>query len=170
MGPSALGVVIAATEQSPEKLGPDSCRSFVSGLPGDPAAKTDFSCASCGGIFTSWEEAGIQRVLLCGIETHVCVQQTAIDLAAAGYQVFLAVDAVGSRFQLDHETALRRLEASGATLTTTEAALFEWCGGADNPAFKAISSLAKEAVSTRVIRPSGGRPSFHTAAPALIFS
>ena len=88
--------------------------------------------------------SGIHRVLVCGIETHVCVQQTVLDLLAAGFQVLVAVDAVSSRFAIDHETALRRMEASGALLTTTEAALFEWCGEAGKAEFKEISKLAKE--------------------------
>jgi hypothetical protein len=58
--------------------------------------------------------------MLCGLETHVCVAQTALDLLARGYAVFVAVDAVASRHPIDHETALRRLEAAGArSLTTT---------------------------------------------------
>ena len=66
----------------------------------------------------------------------MCVQQTVLDLLAAGFQVYVAVDAVASRFALDRETALRRMEMSGATLTTTEAALFEWCEVAGTPEFK----------------------------------
>ena len=80
-------------------------------------------------------------VLICGLETHVCIQQTALDLLARGLTVFIAVDAVGSRHALDHEIALRRLEASGAILTTTEAALFEWCGSAEHPQFQAVRKL-----------------------------
>jgi isochorismate hydrolase len=83
-------------------------------------------------------------VLLCGIETHVCVGQTALDLLAAGFRVYIAVDAVAARSTLDHETALRRMESSGAVLTTTEAALFEWCIRAGTPEFRQISALAKE--------------------------
>jgi hypothetical protein len=61
-----------------------------------------------------------------------------------GYRVYLAVDAVGSRLPLDHDTALRRMELAGAVLTTTEAALFEWCQKAGTPEFKAISSLVRQ--------------------------
>ena len=63
---------------------------------------------------------------------------------AAGFQVNLAVDAVGSRFAIDHETALRRMEASGALLTTTEAALFEWCNEAGTEVFRGVSALVRE--------------------------
>ena len=79
-----------------------------------------------------------------GDDAHVCIQQTVMDLMAAGFGVYVVVDAVGSRFDIDCETALRRMDSSGATLTTTESALFEWCGSSDTPAFKQISDLVKE--------------------------
>ena len=138
-----LGVRAAATEQYPEKLGPTEPQladRIASAIP----AKMTFSCGSCGELFAGWHAAGIHRVLVCGIETHVCVQQTVLDLLAANYQVFVAADAVGARHAIDHEIALRRMEASGALLTTTEAAMFEWCGVAGTPEFKQISALAKE--------------------------
>lgn len=142
-GARALGVRAAATEQVPQKLGPTVAS--VAAAIGRPAeAKSDFSAAACPAAVADWVAAEIDRVLLCGIETHVCVQQTALDLASAGYLVFLAVDAVGSRYAVDHKTALQRMQSAGVTLTTTEAALFEWCGGADHPQFKTISTLAKE--------------------------
>ena len=84
------------------------------------------------------------KLLLCGIETHVCVQQTALDLIAADFDVFVCVDAVGSRYSIDHETAIRRMESCGVTITTTEAAMFEWCESSAAPQFKAISNLAKQ--------------------------
>jgi isochorismate hydrolase len=111
---------------------------------GAPRAKLAFSCGACGEIFAEWRSAGIERVLVAGIETHVCVQQTALDLLAAGYQVYVAADAMGARGTLDHEMALRRMDSAGATITTTEAALFEWCGAAGTDAFRQISALAKE--------------------------
>ena len=78
----------------------------------------------CGSdAFTAALTADIESVLICGLETHVCIQQTALDLLARGLTVFIAVDAVASRHTLDHEIALRRLESSGAILTTTECGL-----------------------------------------------
>jgi nicotinamidase-related amidase len=74
----------------------------------------------------------------------VCVLQTALDLAAAGFEPYVAVDAVGARNTIDHGTALRRMESAGVVLTTTETAMFEWCRTADGPEFKRISALAKE--------------------------
>jgi isochorismate hydrolase len=82
--------------------------------------------------------------VLAGIETHVCVQQTALDLLSQGFHVFIPVDAVGSRYAVDHETALRRMEKAGAVLTTAETCVFEWVGGSNHPQFKAISRLVQD--------------------------
>ncbi len=142
-GAKILGVRAAATEQYPEKLG-KTVPELTERLTTKPSAKMAFSCGECNEIFGSWREAGIHRVVVCGIETHVCVGQTVLDLLAAGFQVLVVADAVGSRHAIDHEIGLRRLEASGALLTTTEAALFEWCVEAGKPEFKLISALAKE--------------------------
>lgn len=141
-GAKALGVATAVTEQVPEKLGP-TVAELAERLP-EPITKRDFSAGACNELITELRDARVRHVVLAGIETHVCVAQTALDLLSAGFEPVLAVDAVCSRFEIDHATALRRLEASAITLTTTEAVLFEWCESAADPAFKAISSLAKE--------------------------
>jgi len=138
----AFGVAKSATEQYPQGLGP-TVPELAAKL-GDIPAKTTFSCGECGDLFRGWAERGIGKILLCGIEAHVCVQQTAFDLMAHGFRTYLAVDAVGSRFAVDYETALRRMDSAGVTLTTTEAAMFEWCGRSGTPAFKQISALVKE--------------------------
>ena len=89
-------------------------------------------------MFAHLAERGIHKLLLCGIEAHVCVQQTALDLMAAGFRVYLAVDAIGARYDIDRDIALRRMETSGATLTTTEAALLLVC--VPTPAFSPSAS------------------------------
>jgi len=136
-----------ATEQYPEKLG-STVESLATLLPEPAVSKLAFSAAGCTGLFAQQlseiSTGGRHRALLCGIETHVCIQQTAYDLLSAGYQVFLAVDATGTRHKHDHEIALRRMESAGVVLTTTEAALFEWCREAGTPEFKQISQLVKE--------------------------
>jgi len=144
-GANILGVRTAATEQYSEKLG-GTVPDLASRLQGPAPSKLAFSCGACGELFADWQDAGIHRVLVCGIETHVCIQQTVLDLMAAGYQVLVAADAVAARHTIDHEIALRRMEASGAILTTTEAALFEWCAVAGTPEFKKISALVKEEI------------------------
>lgn len=138
----ALDVATAATEQYPDKLS-HTVPELRERL-GPAPDKLSFSACACGPIFDGWREQGLFRVLVCGIETHVCVMQTALDLSAAGWLVYVAVDAVGTRHVVDHETALRRMESAGVVLTSTEAAMFEWCRTAGTPAFKTISNLAKE--------------------------
>jgi nicotinamidase-related amidase len=144
-GARILGVGATFTEQNPEKLGPTAAELARAGTAQlAPLAKMAFSCGACGELHPQWQSAGIERVLLCGIETHVCVQQTALDLLSAGYRVYVAADAVASRNAVDHAWALERMQASGAVITTTEAALFEWCERAGTPEFRQISALAKE--------------------------
>lgn len=144
-GAKLLDLPVVATEQYPRGLGPTSAAVREKLGPGDLPSKTCFSCRECGELFTGLRARGVYKILLCGIEAHVCVQQTALDLLAESFRIFLAVDAIGSRHALDHDIALRRLESSGATLTTVESALFEWCETASAPEFKAISALVKQA-------------------------
>jgi nicotinamidase-related amidase len=138
----ALHVPISATEQYPERLSPTvpELRERIGKAP----SKMCFSACVCGEIFEQWRADNRYRILVCGIETHVCIMQTALDLAAAGFEPYLAVDAVGARYAIDHDVALRRMESSGVILTTTETAIFEWCRTADRPEFKKISALVKE--------------------------
>lgn len=112
-----------------------------------PASKEKlrFSAAECLG----WETAANTidsrtRIVLTGIEAHICVQQTALDLLAAGYRVIIPVDAIASRNQLDWEIAIKRMENSGACITTTQSILFEWCEVAGTAEFKQISRLVTE--------------------------
>jgi nicotinamidase-related amidase len=141
-GAQILGVPFAATEQYPKGLGPTTPE-LAKRLEG-AHAKMAFSCGECGGLFSGWTERGVSKVLVCGIESHVCVQQTVLDLLADGMRVYVAVDALGARYEIDHTTALRRMDSAGATLTTTESALFEWCRIAGTPEFKQISKLVRE--------------------------
>lgn len=133
-----LGVPAILTEQYPHGLGPTT-PALAGRLP--PAvSKMAFSC--CGSeAFVAALPATAATVVLAGLETHVCVTQTALDLLARGFGVFVAVDAVASRHALDHEVGLRRLEAAGAVLTTSEAVLFEWCRSAAHPQFQAVRRL-----------------------------
>ena len=141
-GAKILGLPVAATEQYPKGLGatvPELAQRL-----GEIPSKLTFSCGGCPEVFRQLEERGVHKLLVAGIECHVCVQQTVLDLLAAAWRVYVAVDAVGSRGELDYRTALRRMESSGATLTTTEAALFEWCDAAGTPEFKQISQLVRQ--------------------------
>ncbi len=141
-GARILGVPVVASEQYPQGLG-----ATVEGLASrleDRRSKLYFSCRELPELFLDLRQRNIEKLLVCGIETHVCVQQTVLDLLADGWRIFVAVDAVGSRNELDHQIALRRIESSGAVLTTTEAALFEWCQAAGTPEFKQISRIVRE--------------------------
>jgi nicotinamidase-related amidase len=137
-----LGVATAATEQYPDRLSATvpELKQRLGKIPD----KLCFSAGVCGSIFERLRNDGLYRVLVTGIETHVCVMQTSLDLVADGWMVYVAVDAVGSRRDVDHKTALRRMEAAGVVVTSTEAAMFEWCRIAGTAEFKQISALAKE--------------------------
>ena len=137
-----LGLPTLATEQVPAKLGP-TVPALAELLP-TRLLKITFRAGGAKGFWDWLEAAQIQHVALVGIEAHICVAQTALELVGRGIEVQVPIDAVGSRFSTDLAVALRRLERSGVTLTTTEATLFEWVESADHPRFREISALVKE--------------------------
>ncbi|PQO45259.1 hydrolase [Blastopirellula marina] len=139
-GAAILEVPVLGTEQYPKGLG--ATVPEIAERLGEVPEKLEFSSCNC--VAEKLTKLNRPKVLLAGIEAHVCVQQTALDLLALGYDVLLAVDAIGSRFRQDKRIALRRMESCGVTLTTTEAALFEWCRVAGTPQFKQISGLVRE--------------------------
>jgi nicotinamidase-related amidase len=136
-----LDVPVFATEQYPRGLGPTVDE--LAGLIPDRPAKTAFHCLGAPGIAEGLATSGVRHVTLAGIEAHVCVAQTALELLRLGYVVQIPADAVGARFEVDREFALRRLERAGAVVSSTESALFEWIGGAEHPRFKEFSALIK---------------------------
>lgn len=141
-GARILDVPVTATEQYPKGLGP-TVPELASRLPTRPN-KVAFSCCAIPAIVEDLERDARSKVVLAGIETHVCVLHTALDLLAKDFRVYIPMDAVGSRYPLDHEQALRRLENAGAIITTSETTVFEWLGGADHPRFKQVSALVQE--------------------------
>lgn len=136
------GLPVLATEQYPKGLGP-TVAELAKRLPQRPD-KVAFSCCAVPSVVNTFREQARTKVVLAGIESHVCVLQTALDLLAEGFRVYIPVDAVGSRYAVDHEYALRRLENLGAILTTSETCVFEWIGGAGHPEFKKISQLVQD--------------------------
>jgi nicotinamidase-related amidase len=138
----ALSIPVWATEQYPEGLGPTVPEIAVL-VPHRPS-KTSFSCCGVPELVEQLHGRHVRHVTVVGIEAHVCVAQTALELMRLGFAVQVPADAVGSRHPLDWEFALRRLERAGAVVSTTESVLFEWVEGSDAPAFKAISALVKE--------------------------
>jgi len=141
-GAKILGLPVVATEQYPKGLGP-TVPELASRL-GQIPDKVMFSCRGCPQLFEDLAQQGIRKLLVVGVEAHVCVQQSVLDLLADGWRVFVAADAVGSRFAIDYQTALHRMSCAGAFLTTAEAALFEWCEVAGTDEFKQISHLVRE--------------------------
>jgi nicotinamidase-related amidase len=133
-------IPLSCTEQYPQGLGP-TIPELADLLP-KPVEKLRFSAAEClgwGNIANTIDSR--TKIVLTGIEAHICVQQTALDLLAAGYRVIIPIDAVASRNQLDWQTSIKRMENSGAVITTTESILFEWCEIAGTEKFKQISNL-----------------------------
>jgi len=139
-GAGILGVPVSATEQYPKGLG--HTIGELKELIGEAPDKVRFSCAEVLNWGSAAEEPDSRdQVVVAGMEAHVCVLQTALDLLAQGYRVYVAADAVGSRSKLDWKIALDRLSACGAVVTTTESVLFEWCETAGSPEFRQISKL-----------------------------
>jgi nicotinamidase-related amidase len=141
-GARVLGMPVQATEQYPKGLG-STVAELAKRLPERPD-KVAFSCCAVPAVPQNFQSAARSKIILAGIETHVCVQATALDLLAQGFRVYVPEDAVASRYAIDHDRALHRLEQAGAIITTSEAAVFEWVGGAGSPQFKEISRLVQD--------------------------
>ncbi|MEO7424215.1 MAG: hydrolase [Fibrobacteria bacterium] len=139
-----LGIPVLATEQYPKALG-ETVPELRQWLPDNQVyhAKLVFSAYGCETLRLGLEACKRRQVVLVGVETHVCVLQTGMELLAAGYSVHVVSDAVSSRGFTDRETALRRLEKHGVELVTAEMCLFEWLRVAGTPEFKELQSLIK---------------------------
>lgn len=142
-GANALQIPVFLTEHCSEALGVTvpSIRELVAGS--RVIAKRHFSAMHEAALPRALKESGREQILVAGMEAHVCVMQTTLGLLAAGYDCWLATDAVGSRRNEDREVAIERLRDAGATPSSAEMALFEWLKHADNPAFRTILSLVK---------------------------
>lgn len=142
-GGRVLGVEILVTQQYTKGIGPTT--EGVAEALGDfeHIEKVTFSAMKTQEFVDAVEESGADTVVVCGIETHICVQQTVLDLLAAGYNVFVAADCVSSREKEAKDIALRTMEKSGAIITSHEAILFELLETSKAPEFKQISSIIK---------------------------
>jgi len=138
-----LDIPVLWCQQAPAALGPtvtqiaELLAGFVS------INKSCFSCCLCQEFNEKLEELNRKQVLLCGIETHVCIYQTAVDLIERDYEVEVIADAVSSRTSANKEIGLDRIAAVGARLSSAEMALFEILRTADHPQFKQIAKLVK---------------------------
>ncbi len=137
-----MAVPVLVTEQYPKGLGATDA-SLLNKLPltTQMFEKTGFSCCLAEGFSEALAQFGRKQVILVGMETHVCILQSAFELQKLGYQVYVLEDAVSSR-KIDHKFyALQRLQQQGITLINYESVLFEWLRDANHPNFKAISGL-----------------------------
>lgn len=140
----ALGIPITVTEQYPKGLGfTISDIKETIGSDFNPIEKVVFSCARSPEFKSALEETGKKEALVCGIETHVCVLQTVVDLVNDGYTVYVPADAVASRRELDWERGVKLIENAGAVVGTTETFLFQLLERAGTEEFKKISKLVK---------------------------
>lgn len=133
LGPTVSAVDMALTEPVGER---EAC-SYT------PVEKTSFSCMGEPAFIEELEKTGRRTVILAGIESHICLLQTALDLLEAGYQIFIANDCIASRKESDMVNAQKRMSQAGALETTCESVLFELVGGAKEYGFKEISKLVK---------------------------
>jgi nicotinamidase-related amidase len=142
-GVGTLGVPLVATEQYPKGLGPTlpEVAESIDGFA--PVVKSAFSCCDEPTFADALDVLGRPIVLVAGIEAHVCVLQTVIDLLERNYTPVLVADATSSRSAFDRDIALRRAESEGARITTVESILFELTRYSGTPRFKEISRLVK---------------------------
>jgi nicotinamidase-related amidase len=142
-GAGLLEVPMIATEQYPRGLGP-TLPSLAEAMPSfSPVEKMTFSCMDEPAFMEALELSGKRQVLICGIESHVCVLQTVVDLKASGYQPVVLADACSSRNPEDKKVAVDRMRDEGALVSTVESVLFELTRTAENRVFREISRLIK---------------------------
>lgn len=141
-GMKVLGVPIFFTEQYPKGLGP-TVEEIKKELENDAVEKMSFSCSGAGDLFKTLIDKNISQVVVCGIESHVCVQQTVLDLIENGFQVNVAADAVSSRKEFDLNIAIERMHSNKAEITTTESILFELLKVSGTAEFKEIIKIIK---------------------------
>jgi nicotinamidase-related amidase len=139
---NTLKIPVFVTEQYPKGLG--HLEQEISVLLTEDARryeKTSFSCAGTTEFVEALSRSGRKQVILVGMEAHVCVLQTAMDLQALGYQIFVVADAVCSRHRESYETALNRMRQAGVIIVNAESVLFEWLRDAKHEQFKTVQSL-----------------------------
>ena len=141
-GAAVLGVPVLATEQYPKGLG-ETIPELREVLPQPPLVKMHFSCGADPAFAAALEKTGRRQVIVCGMETHVCVFQTVRDLAGAGYEVHVCADAVGSRTEEHRRIGLELAREAGALVTTAETAIFDLLHQAGTPQFKKVSPLVR---------------------------
>ncbi len=142
-GANVLEIPIIWTEQYPAGLGCTlaDVAAVMNGT--EPLEKISFSCLGDGEITEKLKTYTRSQILVCGIETHICVYQTVQDLLAEGIETHIITDAVMSRHEANHKLGLRKMDEMGAHLTSVEMALFELLGVAEGKQFKAVAQIIK---------------------------
>ena len=142
-GAKTLGIPIIWNEQLPDKLG-ETIPEIKDALPNMlPLVKNTFSCCGNGDFMKQLKAVNRRQVILVGMETHVCVYQTTLDLLEAGYEVHLVADAVSSRTLDNKNTAIEAMRSLGAKITCVEMALFEMLRIAEGDMFKQVIKIVK---------------------------
>lgn len=139
-----LSVQVLATEQYPKGLGrtlPQIAALLPEGQP--PFEKTSFSCFGSEEFRTALKQKPVKTLVICGVESHVCVLQTALQAIERGFKVFIPADCVASRSDFDRDAALEFLSRAGVRIVTAEAFVFMLLKDAAHPSFKAVSKLVK---------------------------
>lgn len=134
---------VLVTEQYPQGIGPTVPELRQALEDYRPIVKTSFSCCNEESFIEALVKTGRKTVLICGMETHICVLQTAVDLLRKGYYVHIVSDGATSRKELDKERGLRYMEGAGAVITTTETALFQVLKKSGTEDFRIISKRIK---------------------------
>ncbi|MDP7396351.1 MAG: hydrolase [Lentisphaeria bacterium] len=142
-GAQLLDLPVLWVEQNPAGLGRTVPQLAALLEPAVPFEKMSFSCCGCKAFTEAVEALGRRQILVAGIETHVCVYQTVVDLLERGYHVEVVADAVSSRSSQNREIGLARMDRAGALMTTVEMALFESAGSAEHPAFRKLVGIIK---------------------------
>jgi nicotinamidase-related amidase len=143
LGAHALNIPILCTEQNPKGLGPTVPEIAAHLAPVHPISKFSFGCCACEEFTSALQAAACRNVLIAGIETHVCVYQTALELLAKGHHVEVVADACSSRTLSNKQIGLDKMRAAGAAVTSVETALFELLRVAEGPLFKQILNIVK---------------------------
>lgn len=142
-GFKTLNLPIYFTEQYPKGLGPTSSKILTELQGYNALQKMSFSCFGAEDLFNELRSRKLHQIVVSGVETHVCVQQTVLDLLSNDFQVNVVADAVSSRREFDFQIALERMRTLGAEITTTESILFELLEVCGTPEFKEISRIVK---------------------------
>ena len=138
-----LNVRIAITEQNPLKLG-STLASIIDNNEYPKFEKMEFSCTKNQKFLNYINKCDFKNIIVCGIESHICIMQTSIELLQKGYNILIPRDAIGSRSFLDNDTAFLRLILSGAIASTTESLICELCKTSSRKEFREVSKILKK--------------------------